>query len=612
MGTQAETTQSDESERIDTTRSGLAERPASRGGRWWDVGAIATYLLAGIFVTARLWIDLPGRTLGSNPSDQSLFEWMLAHGAYVVAHGGNPLFSTRLNMPDGVNLMANTSVLGVSIPLAPLTWLFGPHVTFAVLLVLGFAGAATGWYFLLSRRIVRSRSAAFVGAAFCAFAPGMISQSNAHLHMSVSFLVPLIVWRTLALADSTTTRQSVRAGALLGLLITWEVFIGEETLMLTALGVGFFTVLMAVLRPDLRRRWKPFVTGLGITAGVAVVLLAYPLWFQFFGPQSYHGLRPDIQEYGADLAAFPAFARESLAGTAAGVRDLASGPTEENAFFGWPLLIVFVALVVWLRRNTTVVALAVIAAAAALCALGPRILWHGDPILRGPWVIMQKLPLFNSIVPTRFALVVVPAIGIVLAIAWDRWRSTARPQPLGESWRRYLPWLVPVAIVGALLPVAPTPLPTAARHAMPELIASGQLAELVPADRSALILPPSRSGNPDAQQWAAAAGLSFRITHGYFLGPSGDPAKRWGIFTAPSRRTSALLYSVFSTGNVPAITPQMRAQAVTDLRYWRAAVIVLPKASHEDALKQATTDLVGFAPKRVGGTWLWDVRALAA
>ncbi|WP_163507052.1 hypothetical protein [Fodinicola acaciae] len=601
MGTQAETT---ETVRTETTGSGPG---APAGGRWWDIGAVVAYVLAGFYVTARLWVHLPDRTLGSNPSDQSLFEWMLAHGAYFVAHGGNPLFSDRLNVPDGVNLMANTSVLGVSVPLAPVTWLFGPHVTFAVLLVLGFAGAATGWYFLLSRRLVRSRSAAFLGAAFCAFAPGMISQSNAHLHMSVSFLVPLIVWRTLALTDADSVRRSVRSGVVLGLLIAWEAFIGEETLLLTALGVGSFTVLIAILRPDLRRRWKPFVTGLGVAGVLAVALLAYPLWFQFFGPQAYHGLRPDIQEYGADLGAFPAFARESLAGTAAGVRGLASGPTEENAFFGWPLLILFVALVAWLRRNRTVIALAVVAVVAALCALGPWVLWHGRAILPGPWMLMRHVPLFDSIVPTRFALVVVPAIGIVLAIAWDRWRSTAALAP-----RSVTQWAIPIFIVAALVPVAPTPLPTAARHPAPELIASGQLAKLVPADRSALILPPSRSGIPDAQQWAAAAGLSFRITHGYFLGPSGDPAKRWGIFTSPPRPTSTLINSVYSTGVVPPITPAMRTQAVTDLRFWRAAVIVLPKANHEDALKQATTELVGFSPKRVGDTWLWDVRTLAS
>jgi hypothetical protein len=508
-------------------------------------------------------------------------------------------------MPDGVNLMANTSVLGIGIPLAPVTWLFGPHVTFVLLLVVGFTAGATCWYLLFSRRLVRSRSAAFVGAAFCAYAPGMLAQANAHLHMSVNFLVPLIIWQTFRLVDRTSLGSSIRAGAVLGLLITWQAFIGEEVLLLTTLGLGLFTLATVLLRRDLFRLTKPFLIGMGTAAVVAVVLLAYPLWFQFFGPQSYHGLRPDIQQYGADLAAYPAFSRTSLAGSVASAKGLASGPTEENAFFGWPLLIVFVALVFWLRRNKTVLAVAIVTVFAAICSLGPNLTIHGHAVIRGPWVLFQKVPLFDSIVPTRFALLLIPAIAVVLAVAWDRWRTLAAE--LSRQWH----WAIPIVIVAALLPIAPKPLQSTAKPPTPAIIADGELTRLVPADRSALILPPSRSGNPNAQSWAAEAGLGFRITHGYFLGPSGNPAKPWGIFTAPARPTSALLYSVLSTGIPPTVTPAMQSQAVVDLRYWQAAVVVLPKTTHEAALLKATTDLLGFAPKRVGDVWLWDVRTLA-
>ena len=40
----------------------------------------------------------------------------------------------RQNAPDGVNMMANTSLLGVTLPLAPLTMLLGPQVMYALYL----------------------------------------------------------------------------------------------------------------------------------------------------------------------------------------------------------------------------------------------------------------------------------------------------------------------------------------------------------------------------------------------------------------------------------------------------------------------------------------------
>jgi hypothetical protein len=49
-------------------------------------------------------------------------------------------------------------------------------------------------------------------------------------------------------------------------------------------------VVYVASRP--RRAWaesRRFLTGLGVAVGVSLVLTAYPLWFQFFGPQHYRG-----------------------------------------------------------------------------------------------------------------------------------------------------------------------------------------------------------------------------------------------------------------------------------------------------------------------------------
>ena len=41
---------------------------------------------------------------------------------------------------------------------------------------------------------MQPRGAAVVGGAVAGFGPGMISQSNAHLHITAQWLVPPIVW----------------------------------------------------------------------------------------------------------------------------------------------------------------------------------------------------------------------------------------------------------------------------------------------------------------------------------------------------------------------------------------------------------------------------------
>jgi hypothetical protein len=58
------------------------------------------------------------------------------------------------------------------------------------------------------------------------------------------------------------------------------------------------------------------------------------------------------------------------------------------------------------------------------------------------------------------------------------------------------------------------------------------------------------------------------------------------------------------------MTARRRADVLADLRYWRAAIVVLmPDTGHRAALKEVLTGALG-TPRRVGGVDVWDVRAL--
>src|SRR4029453_9166231 len=92
--------------------------------------------------------------------------------------GAYPFFSDRMNYPDGVNMMANTSVLAVSLPMTPVTLLWGPHVAFNVFLTLALALTGISWYLVLSRQFLSSRVAAWIGAFFAPFAPSIISHAG--------------------------------------------------------------------------------------------------------------------------------------------------------------------------------------------------------------------------------------------------------------------------------------------------------------------------------------------------------------------------------------------------------------------------------------------------
>ncbi|MGC4852608.1 hypothetical protein ACLQ24_04265 [Micromonospora sp. DT4] len=594
-------------------------RPRRRPARA-DLLALGAYVVLGVFVCLNYWGDVTGRVSSHLPTDHSWFEWLFAHGAYSVRHLENPLFTARQNAPDGVNMMANTSLLGVTLPLAPLTMLLGPQVMYALYLGGALAATAGTGYWMLSRHLVRSRAAAFVGGAFLGFAPGIIHHANGQPNFVSNFLLPLIVVRVLRLGEPGRWRRN---GLVLGALVTYQIFINEEMLLLTALACLVVVLAYAVQRPRATRAMAgTFLAGMGVAGGLALVLTAYPIWFQFDGPQSYRGLQGGVfHNWGEDLVAFVTFARDTWAGDPEVEKTI--GLTEQNTWFGWPLVLLsLVALALLVRRSLAARVVAVLVVVFTVAAIGPWVRFDGvETHVPGPWsYVSDDLPLVEMMMPTRLALVVAAAVGVLLALfceaASRQGRAGLAPAPRAGEPAAAAPvaprrrWLRPLgyaAVALALLPLFPRPLPAQQIAPPPHFITAGGWRPYVPAGRTLVPVPiPSNVHGLPTLRWSALTKQEFPIPGGYFIGPNelGE-----GVFGAPNRPTSSLVYSTMDAGVVPALTDENRRQAVEDLRFWRASVVVLGAHPREAVLRELVTALLG-QPQRVDDVWVWDVRAL--
>ncbi|SEQ69923.1 dolichyl-phosphate beta-glucosyltransferase [Streptomyces sp. yr375] len=554
--------------------------------------AMATALYSG-----RVF-DPAHRYLTDSLQDQNQWEWFFAVTADNVAHLRNPLFSDLQGFPDGVNLMANTTMLGLSVPLTPLTLLLGPAVTLSLVMTLGLAATAAAWYRLIVRRLVRLRPAAFAGATLAAFAPPMISHANAHPNFVVLFVIPLIVERALRL---TTGARVTRDAVVLGLLAAYQFFLGEEPLLLAALGMLLFAVVYGVVRPDVARRaFRPLLNGLAIAAAVCLPLVLYPLAWQFSGPQSYsgidHGSAPGVAN---SVRALLSFAERSLIAGDAGRADaLSLNPTEQNAFYGWPLALLAFAITVGLWRRPAVKALACTAAAAAVLSLGPRItLPLTGTTIPGPWTLFADLPLFESVIESRVALVCAPALGMLLALAVDR---------LAHARRLRTQYAGLLAVSVALLPLLPAPLKSEPRTEVPAFFTDGTWKAYVRPGETLVPVPLAEPEDAQALHWQTATGLGFRMPGGYFNGPYGD-GDRTGVYGVPLRFTASLLRDVRYTGVVPVVDARARAATREDLAYWRAGALVLAPQPRVERLRETVEKLVGRPGRRVAGVWVWDL-----
>ena len=561
----------------------------------------AVYLIAAVALMGSLWVDPAGRMLADNYQDQVFFEWVLTHAANAVAHLDNPLFTEKLNAPYGVNLMANTSVLTLAIPLAPVTLLGGAHLTFVLIETLALAGTAAAWYFVLAK-LLNHRVAAAVGGAFCGFAPAAISQAAGHPNIAGQYVLPFVVLILTRLG--APGRRPVRDGLLLAALVIVQVFLNEELLFLTALAWGIFLLAYAATRPgDLRPRVPGALKSLGTTALAASTLLAYPLAFQFIGPSSYRGLPDFILGYSTDLASYWSFARRSLVGNAETVATLAQGATEENTFFGWPLLILLVAVIIRLRRDRVVWALTVTGLVFATMSLGPEINMNGRSTgYGGPWGFVNHLPLFDSVVPTRLALVVTPIIGCLLARAVAMVRTT----PAGRARRLTAP-LGAALLVAALVPLVPTPLPTQERPFVPVFFTGGAYRDHIPRDGIAMGIPPGWSPALHHMQWQTGADLGFRIYGGYFFAPSPGAPTRVARFGASYPDRIMQLDQVAQHNNALVLTAADREVWLAELRGIRVTTILMP-AHHwaAKALRDTMAQIAGPGTL-VEGVWVWQL-----
>ncbi|SFB64811.1 hypothetical protein SAMN05216266_1486 [Amycolatopsis marina] len=576
-----------------TTRSHC--RPAD-----WIMAAGSVF--ASFLIFRPLWTAGPRTYLTSSGQDQNMWEWFFAVTADAVFSGANPLFTELQNVPAGVNLMSNTVMLGMGVPLAPVTAVFGPSVTWALVLTGGLAGSAFAWYWLLSRWVVSSSCAAVLGGMFCGFAPPIVSHANAHPNFVVLFVLPLMVVQLLRLAHGA---RPSRAGTILGLLAVWQVFLGEEPLLIAALALVLFASAYALSRPQqVATMAAPVARGLAVAAAVCVPLVAFPLWWQFFGPQSYRSLEHGPS--GNDAAAFTAFATESVAGVPGAAGELSLNRTEENAFFGWPLMLLLAVLTLALWRDAVARAAAVAMWLLAWISTGIVLFVAGTGTgVGGPWLGMFRLPLLESVLESRFALGCVPFIGILLARATQHVLAAGTASGSAHLPLRYV-WAA--ALVLTLLPAAPTELRTHQRPEIPRFFASGIWQSYVDPGGSVVFAPLPDTGDAEPLHWQVSTELRFPIAEGYFVAPHGPD--RSGNYGAQRRPTSWLLERITRTGVAPHIGLADRLRAQADLRFWRADVVVLVPRRHQDELRLTVERLVGSPGRVVGGVWVWDVRAL--
>ena len=441
--------------------------PSARG--WlrrhrFSLFVLAVYVGLGLIAYWPVLSDASGRLVSQSYGDPSQMVWFFGWTAHALATGHNPFFSSAANAPYGLNLAQMTSAPLLGLLFAPLTMVVGPVASVTVCFVLAMPLSAAAAYVVLRRWKIWAPAAALGGLAF-GFSPYMVNEGSQHLNLVFLPLVPLIVATVVELFNRP--RHPLRWGAALGALAAAQYFISSEILALTAVMSVFGLMLCGAYwvrsKPgELRAAVGPAIRGLAIAVGVALVLLAYPIWFGFAGPHHYSGPTWSGALLGvAHLNDFVAptplqLVRPVMGATGASLyRD---SSLLEGAYLGWGVLAV-VAVLLWVCRRSSVVRLVgALGAISALLSFGS----YADVNGRGvalPFLLLTKVPTLGDIIPVRFAVATAACIAALLAFSLDSIHrgGVHRPEPAGR-WKSAI-WRAHAALAAVFLVVAVTWLP---------------------------------------------------------------------------------------------------------------------------------------------------------
>jgi hypothetical protein len=563
----------------------------------------ASYLLIGFVLWWHAWSAGASTHTLCGCGDPALFLWFFQWPATALAHLHNPLFSTALFHPQGVNLLAQTSVLGVTVPLIPVTWIFGPVAALNVASTLIPAlGAFTA--FVVLRRWVRWDPAAYAGGLLFGFSPLVLSNLEfAHFMDSALMVLPLI----LAVLDEICFRHRHdprRAGLLLGLLLCWQFFLSTELLVIVVLLMAIFLIglLVVALVAGDRASLRAAFTGLAVAAIFSGMVLAYPVWFALDGPAHLSGLIwPRVAIVGGFTGSgfvTPHFIHHARTFYALGGYEGAQLPSA--AYLGWGLVaVVVLGSLIWFRDRRLWL-FGLLLGVCVGCSIGKK------PGQWEPSHVFARIPLLDQVIEQRFMVVGFLAAAAMLAIIVDNARTAL-------TGRSALGGLVGFGVIAAaLVPIAVTFAPdlpfTMEAVVLPRWYST--VAPKLPLGRVVLSYPAPFSGIQVSMAWQAVDVMAYSQAGGG--GPEGVP-NRAGSARAGFVNLAHLAFGI----NVPQPTGTSAELAAVRhaLAVWQVnTVVISPVAGYSSRMQGSDptyaaafmTAVLGRLPRIDAGAWVWD------
>lgn len=411
----------------------------------WLLVAVAVYVVYACFVTWPLVTDLSGYI--SAPGVSGDLGGSIGHTDDVVDRGLFPFAPTTLpdfNAPYGADepwVLNWASAPGTAM-LYALSFVFGAVAGHGLFLLLGYVLSGTAM-FLLARRLFGSVPAALLSGFVFAFNPFAIAKAEAHTHFVHGWVLVLVAWRALELAQAPTRRNGLLVGAAATLAMWFTPY------FILFAGVAFATLtVVALVTCAARGELRAAIRAAAWSAVPPIVVFGAVGVLSKLGSgtgASGEGIRTQPLEalytYAARVQEYLVPDRDNLLFGDRTTRYFdarmhGTNPSENSLYLGWSVLVIaavglaLALLVVWRRRRAAAQDPQAVAAIAGGVVAAVAVAFSAPPklVVLGHLVPMPSLLVFHVTstwrVYSRFVVVV--ELGLVLAFAYGVARLLAR------------------------------------------------------------------------------------------------------------------------------------------------------------------------------------------
>ena len=491
------------------------------------LSALAVYAVASVLFFGRGVLGQLSTAQIGKGQDPQLVMWFLAWWPHAIANHLNPFFPRVLFAPQGFNIGWTTCVPLMSILAAPITFSFGPTVTYNVLCMLLPALAAWA-VFLLCREVTGAWWPSLVGGYLFGFSSYMVGQAAAHLAVLPIFPIPLFAWWAVRGLRGKVKGLALVGGLSLALLVQFlcEIEIFATMTMFIAIGTGLTLLFTSGdCRGAARRMLKPLVESY-----VLLLVVVSPYLYLLFGSGYQAGAFNSPLVFSTDLLNIlvPTSAMESgqLKTFEALTNSFPGNIFEANGYIGVPLILVAAGFARDFWHQAWGKILVSFAMVALVLSLGPFLLVGGRIVSPAPAGLLLFLPMMNKALPCRFTAYAFLALAVMAAI-WLQRSKTSR------VWRG----IAAATIVLSMLPNLSEPFWTTPLS-VPRFFTDGSYGKYVIPGETALVLPWGDLGEADL--WQLRTDWYFRVAGGY-VGPTPREVRSWPIFYAFEQMHSVLL-----------------------------------------------------------------------